>query len=180
MLVIKFKLFSMEQHKLIITFFQLATSQKIDADLGPLIEPEPVTFSFDTFGWKVFFCSVLISIVLLTTFNLVRYVKNKYRRIAVKKLRSIIGEQNASNSQKLVIVNTLLKRVAIQVYGRKEVARLFGEDWMAFLESKCSKTSFIQHHTIFKNATFELNEISDFDLETVLLTTKKWIKYHAR
>ena len=41
-------------------------------------------------------------------------------------------------------VNIVLKRVALAVFPRTEVAPLFGEDWAVFLDASCRRTSFAE------------------------------------
>ena len=41
-------------------------------------------------------------------------------------------------------VNVILKRVALAVFPRPQVAPLYDDDWVAFLNGSCSSTSFTQ------------------------------------
>lgn len=149
-------------------------------DLGPILEPAPIKFSFDTPGW--YFLGFLILLILL--FTTVRWIKqyraNVYRREAIKSLDqlSLNSSDHGSGSQ-LIDLLIILKRVALQTYGRKEVAALYGKPWLLFLESKARNTSFSKFQLIIAKATYEDIPIDIKDLNELKNLSKKWIRNHA-
>lgn len=84
-------------------------------------------------GWWVLMLLVLILLLLLA--KVIRRKLKDPRRAALQELRSI--EQNYSehqnNQQLLIDCNSLLKRLALTLYPRAQVAPLSGKEWLDFL-----------------------------------------------
>ena len=139
-------------------------------DLGPLYEPEAVSFSFQSPGWY-FLAGTLL---LLAAYFLVKwirsYLKNAYRREALKNLSTI-----SSLSDTLV----LLKIVAIQTFGRESVAPLYGDEWLDFLEEKGKETPFRLYSSSISVALYEHGKMEEKQLEKIIGLSKTWIKTHA-
>ena len=62
-----------------------------------------------------------------------RWADNAYRRAGL----SLLGEARTTRD-----VNIVLKRVALAVFPRPEVAPLYGDEWAAFLENSCRSVRF--------------------------------------
>lgn len=151
-----------------------------DQDLGPILEPDPVKFSFDTPGWYAVGILVLLICYYLTFRLIKRYRQNAYRRQALKELTQI-NPSNSNNQLNLQLSELLviLKMVALKAYGRKNVATLYGKPWLLFLESKAKNTPFSKYEgiisrTIYENAKPDIKELSE--LKNL---SKKWIQTHA-
>lgn len=170
--------------KLLVTFL-MAASEWIDqdpemnlADLGPLQEPDPVAFHFDTIGWKILFACLVIFLGVLLFRQLRAYRQRAYRRDA---LRTLNGFQLGSQTAQAIILNAsvLLKTVAIKSYGRTNVASLYGKEWLEFLDSKLSQKEFANKQALFQQAVYTQHSISDEELRDFLQSTKKWIHGHS-
>jgi len=148
--------------------------------LEPLQEPDAVTFTFETIGWPILGFLILILIYFMLYKWLKHYKHNAYRRDAIKEILMLENQfQKEQNSIQLNKTLVLLKLVAITTFGRKQVAHLYGNDWLKYLDSKANNISFIKYNETIFNA---LNESKKNDLknsETVFKLTKKWIKTHA-
>lgn len=164
-------------HKLLLFSFQ---ENDFIEDLGPLLEPNAVSFSFDTLGWKVSLVCVIAVMLSIVFFQMRLYFKNKYRRMAIYDLLLRIESPNLENYHKVNYANLILKKVAIQVYGREKVAKMFGEQWLQYLDSKCEKSELSELKIVFENSSYNLKQISDSEFDLVLERTKKWIHQHAR
>lgn len=142
-------------------------------DLGGIYEAEPVGFSFDTLAWKI--TGVILLLILSVLFYKItnKYLKNAYRRKAVKYL----AEQSKSNDilNKTLIV---LKSVAIKTYGRENVSQLSGLSWLEFLESKTKGIDFSGFEYLIVQNTYKNEAVSADDSEKFLQTSIKWIKTH--
>ena len=114
-----------------------------DQDLGPIWEPDPVKFSFETPGWYVVGILIFLTCCYLILRRIRHYRQNAYRREAIKELTQI-NQSNSNNELHLQLSELLviLKMVAFKAYGRKNVATLYGKPWLLFLESKAKNTSF--------------------------------------
>jgi len=157
-----------------------AQEQEGSLDLGPLYEPDPVTFSFNAPGWY-FLLLVLVAFVLFFGYQSIRkYIKNAYRRAALKYLRTIRSRfEELQDGACLNDVIILLKQVAIRTFGRDEVAELHGENWLVFLESKCKRVSFIHFQELISKSLYQEQLITKSEFSDLYEVSKKWIRYHA-
>ncbi len=149
-------------------------------DLGPLYEPDALRFSFETPGWYLLGCVLSLLAVLLFFEWLKRYRKNAYRREALRNLRII---EDKSHEQKDVLclndVLLLLKWVAIKAFGRQQVAQLYGNDWLEFLESKGRNTPFTHYKQHIVNTLYDSITVDMKEKKELMELSKKWIKTHA-
>lgn len=88
--------------------------------------PVPVSMAPQTVGWAV----LGVIMVLVLGFGIWRYVRhfraNAYRRAAIAEL-SRAGDDPGRIAE-------VLRRTALEGFGRRQVAALSGPDWVAFLE----------------------------------------------
>jgi len=142
-------------------------TESFDLEHMKIQEPTPISFSFDTIGWKIL-ALIAILVLFFVLYKLVsNYRRNKYRRDAVKLL------QSASSLDQGLIV---LKKVAMQVYGREQVAALYGAPYWNFLDDKLNAP-------IWEDKIHDLNQAvhgnSTLKLEIVKPLIIKWINRHA-
>ena len=96
--------------------------------LHDLAMPEPVSWLPQTDGWWVLLAwaaAVLLFLILKWRADRRR---NRYRREALNRLRDLVNADESAAQ-----VAELVKRTALTVYPRSEVAGLYGEAWGAFL-----------------------------------------------
>lgn len=147
-------------------------------DIGPILEPDPVLFTFETIGWKIVGIVLLIVAIVLFYKWLKLYQKNKYRREAVQKLK-LIETQKAESQYKINQLNIILKQVAIITFGREKVAQLYGNDWFVFLDSKNKKSEFAKYSVNFSDAIYNDKEVDETTLKSIYKITKTWINEHS-
>ena len=162
------------------TLIQETNSAAENQDLGPILEPEPIKFSFDTPGWYILGILVLVAILVLTIRWIKHYRKNAYRRSAIKKLNLI----NPSTSkielgQQFLELLVILKLAALKAYGRKDVATLYGKPWLIFLETKGKNTPFSSFESTVSKAIYENTSPNAKELNEFKNLSKKWIQTHA-
>ena len=159
---------------------QETTSSQEQQELGPILEPDPIQFSFDTPGWYILGFLIFLAIILLSIRWIKQYKNNTYRREAIKELNQINPSGSANElgpqlSQLLVI----LKMVALKAYGRENVATLDGKPWLVFLESKAKNTPFSKFETIISNSIYKNLTPEAKDLNELKNVSIKWIQTHA-
>ncbi len=160
---------------------QVEDGTNLQVDLGPLLEPNPVMFSFDTTGWKVFFTILFAFLVGAVVFQMKRYYKNAYRRSAIKRLFALEHQFTIAQNREFVnACNLLLKQLAISVYGRFNVGTLTGRDWVMFLDDKSEKTDFSGLDVLFYRTAVTNEPILTAQRKSIAIETKKWILTHAR
>lgn len=155
-------------------------SQEEIIDLGPLIESPRVSFQFETPGWYMLAAIVAVVVVVFIIVGIRKYLKNAYRREAIRLLGAV--EIRFREKQDVTCVNDvmiLLKQVSLQTFSRGEVADLHGAKWLAFLDSKCKHASFVEFEPSISNALYK-NEIGQSeDVLGVFKQSLNWIKHHA-
>ncbi|MDX2431314.1 MAG: DUF4381 domain-containing protein [Bacteroides sp.] len=149
-------------------------------ELGPLYEPEAVGFSFLSPGWYIL-AALLLLFALYSSIKWLRmYIKNAYRREALKSLLSIeagLGQEEETTSLRSTLV--LLKNVAINTFGRENVAALYGRDWLIFLEEKGSETPFQEYSPSISAALYRSEKPETEQVREIISLSKRWIKTHA-
>ena len=149
-------------------------------DLGPLYEPDAVRFSFETPGWYVLGIILLLVATFLFFSWLKLYRKNGYRREALKTIARI--EQNFQNQNEANQLNdtlVLLKLVAMETFGRQQVAQLYGDDWLEFLESKGKNTPFTDYKQPIINTLYDTIPGDPKETKALMELSKQWISTHA-
>ena len=152
----------------------------MNIDLGPLYEPDAVRFSFETPGWYLVGGVLLLFAVLLFFKWLKHYRKNGYRREALKTIAKI--EHNSLNQNEANQLNdvwVLLKLVAIEAFGRQQVAQLYGDVWLEFLESKGKNTPFTYYKQHIANTLYEPIAVDLKETRVLIELSKQWISTHA-
>lgn len=149
-------------------------------DIGTLIEPAPVQFSWHEPGWYVLGGLLVLTLIMLLLMIYRHWRKNRYRRDALSWLSA--REASLINTQPDLLVydsTMLLKRIVMTRYGRKH-ATIRDNDFIAFLNSACKTTLFAEQDALWLHKVLYASgagttpaEVSDF-----LNKTRKWIKLH--
>lgn len=137
--------------------------------INGLIEPDQITYSYNTFGWKMLLVTIFFAIIIGLFLWVRSFFRNAYRRKALKEIK-----------QTTMLIHNLstLKQVALAVYGRKNVAGLHGKEWVAFLDEHCKESSFQRvSNTIEQVIDGGASELDELLLKEQII---KWIKYHVR
>ena len=118
-----------------------------NADLDRLQEiaaPEAVALTPQTIGWTV------LGVLLLATVGLYawrfgrRWWRNRYRRAALRELRPLRKQiaDPGTRAEGLLALARLLKRAALRLFPRQDVAALTGQSWLDFLDNSAQMTGF--------------------------------------
>jgi hypothetical protein len=138
-----------------------------------LVVPDPVSYMPETIGWWVFCLWILATTTLVCVHRIIRYRRGRYRREALSMLDEI--EKTRAWDGQAAEIATLVKRVALAAYDRKNVADLYGERWAAFLiESSNGDLLVAEGADLIARAAYAN------DLNPLLLyePVKRWIVCH--
>jgi hypothetical protein len=111
--------------------------------------------------WVVLVMVVLAGLMLILIIREVRR-RGAYRRAGLKLLDQADTVHDVSVS---------IKRVALAVFSRREVASLYGEEWVSFLNRTCPGCDFGQL------SRSELGGQAGMDL---FKQARRWVKHHRR
>ncbi|RKF38319.1 DUF4381 domain-containing protein [Paraburkholderia fungorum] len=158
--------------------------------LKPLQElplPETVSYAPHTIGW-VFVAVLLVAAlgVALWLF-LRRREKQRYRRVALSELASIeasLASAHADREQRahaLAAIPRLIKRTALAVAPREQVAALTGGEWLAFLQRTHGRFD-AGSGVLLELASYAPPEvvaaISEGDAAALIGHARDWIEHH--
>jgi hypothetical protein len=135
-------------------------------------------------GWHVLAGLLLIFLCWFVYKSVTNWKANRYRRSALSELEALSeGIQNpAGRNSSLRKIPALLKRTALAVYPRNEVAMLTGEDWFQFLNSTVKKQPFTEHTFNTLNhisyTTGDLNDVNGEAANALLDACRQWLKHH--
>lgn len=136
--------------------------------------PEAISWLPQTYGWLV----LLMALAGFMGYRLYRayrlYLANAYRREALAYLEKI------SSQQRWAQLPTLLKKVALQGYGRSEVASLSGPRWEQWLDSVCPSCDFrITCPGLLAQIAYQdCQSLSEPEAQQLLAQTSLWIRGH--
>lgn len=139
--------------------------------------PEPVSWWPPAPGWWLAGFISLAALIALFYFLRRWRVKNRYRKVALKILSQLDVQDNELTS--LEAISELLRRVAIQTFGREKVAALAGEAWLAFLDKTGRTTDFSKGPGRVLGSDLYRPSV-EADVEQVQLIARKWIKEHRQ
>lgn len=132
--------------------------------LNKIIEPEAVSFWPPQPGWYL----VLAGLIALCIFAIIKWKKHRKKTQYKRDAMHAIEHLSYRNAEDVHALNKVLKYVAITTYGRREVADLYGNKWLAFL----SKT---QVKTDFSHAPYAIIGIGPFDSDQAEnLSSDQW------
>jgi len=143
-----------------------------ELETAQLSEPEAVQFSFETIGWKILGIVLLITILILIVLAIRAYIKNRYRRDAVKKIEN-------QNNIPLVEIFKILKLTSIRVYGRSISGSLYGQDWLTFLERTGKKVQMVKFEKPISDSIYKDEMPEERIKKEIIDNSIRWIKTHA-
>ncbi len=103
--------------------------------------PETVGMWPPAIGWWLLLI-VLPLLFLVAWWLFKRITKTTLTKEALKILNQIKNDPNSDQKQKLQQLSSWLRRIAISLASRKEVASLSGQDWLAYLDQSIEGTPF--------------------------------------
>ena len=120
-------------------------------------------------GWYWLFGVVTVVLCLWAWKSYQRWKANAYRREAIV----LMETSNPSPYQ----IFKILKRVALMSFGREQVARLAGEEWIRFLQNTSSGVD-LNALKQLNGALYASDGKHANSNELALVAAKQWIKCH--
>jgi hypothetical protein len=139
--------------------------------LHDLVLPPPVPWWPPTLGWVIVLTALVLVVLALLLKAIIAWQANRYRREALHLLDD--------PATKPAEWSALLKRTALAVWPRDEVADLTGREWLAFLDRTAGMTA-------FSTGAGKTIESIAFDPKAGEITgdlkaeVRKWILHHRK
>jgi hypothetical protein len=136
--------------------------------LEPISEPPIVSLWPQTEAWVWIGLAVFGFAAWLLRLVLLRHRANAYRRAALREI--------AAARENPAVLAEILRRTALAAFPRAEVAGLYGEEWLAFLDRTADGTGFREGPgRAFAHAAYR-----EQTLETTWLATlaTRWVRRH--
>lgn len=107
---------------------------------------------------------------------------NRYRGAALTALAEIERLWGQGDPNGLSCIPVLLKRTAMQAFGRRGIAELTGDVWLTFLDQTGQTTDFTQGpgRVISTLAYQKSDACSDEQALEIMLAARHWIKGHKK
>ncbi len=139
-----------------------------------LVDPETVAWTAQTVGWLVVALWLGAVVLLVAVRARLSWRRNRYRRAALAELIAIQtrAREGLTTAEPLAV---LLKRTALAVYPREDVAHLYGAEWAEFLRTSCRRDRLVAK-SADELATAAYRR--DVDVAVLIGPARRWIKVH--
>lgn len=146
--------------------------------------PEAISWWPPAIGWWLL--AALLPVLILLAYRFYKRlnrnnVVKKALKIARKHLAIIEGDPNMSSMQKLCELSILVRRVAISVAPRSEVAGLTGSAWLAFLDNGLKDAPFSEGvGRLLVDAPYRKTPPTEPEISDLINLCRDWLKNCAR
>jgi Domain of unknown function (DUF4381) len=153
--------------------------------LADIVLPSPVSFVPRTLGWYLVLALFLALVAAAVLHFRRRRAANLYRRQALAELEAIVvrlGEKGG-RQELAARLPELLKRVALHVEPRAEVASLVEDDWLALLDGMHRGEAFregpgqILPRLAYGSHAFVFS-VPRADIDALVRLSREWIRKH--
>lgn len=149
--------------------------------------PDAVSYVPQTIGWAIVALVLLVVLGMAIRLGWRRREKQRYRRDALAELASIqasLASAQTGHEQRataLAAIPRLIKRTALAVAPREQVAALTGGEWLAFLQRTHGRFD-ARSGALLALASYAPAEvvaaISDSDAAALIGHARDWIERH--
>jgi hypothetical protein len=152
-------------------------------NLNDIVLPSPVAWWPPAPGWYVLSALVLVALLVVGVLQWRRWRDNRYRREALAELSSIRASASTGYLER---VPELLKRAALSVWPREEVAALTGPDWHRFLDRTagldrfCSGAGETLDQLAYSDSGSAAKALDARQSSALLDASELWLKKHKR
>jgi hypothetical protein len=141
--------------------------------------PEAISWWPLAMGWWLAFVLILGFLSVAIWYWRKKSTARRPLREALNQLQNIEHDyhQNQSIEDLICQLSSLLRVVAITLYGRDEIARMNGQQWLQFLDSKLAKPEFLEGDgQIFGEGPYQAKITGDCNAKLLIQLTRNWIQ----
>ena len=157
------------------------------ANLHDIVSAQPVPWWPLAPGWYLLAATLLVTLILGFRHWLCRRRNNAYRRAALAQLEHLESQLqvNGQRHASLRALPELVKRTALCVWPRQEIAALSGEEWLAWLGCSWSRKDFSEGAgrllpQLAYADTKSLTALSAAEVNALVELIRNWIREHRR
>jgi hypothetical protein len=142
--------------------------------------PEAVGWWPPAIGWWLL--AVLIPLLIVFLYWFYKHLTHKTAINTAKKNFAVIKENPAlDNNQKLRGLSMLVRRVAISVNPRAEVASLTGRQWLAFLDKSVTGAPFSEGcGQLLAEAPYRNTSPTELEIAQLISLCEDWLKAQTK
>ncbi len=145
-------------------------------DLKDIHLPETISWWPPALGWWIL--AVLIPLLILM---LVKIYQHLTRKTAIKTAKKILAnlkqDSSKDNFQKLRELSVLLRRVAISVSPKRDVAGLTGRAWLDFLDSSLKDSPFAEGiGACLASEPYRKTPLTEIEITQLISLCEVWLK----
>jgi hypothetical protein len=135
-------------------------------------------------GWYLLCALLLIALAWIGYRSIRRWIENGYRRAALHELQLLVQDVQKPEKRNTGLrqLPVLLKRTALSVYPREQVASLSGDDWYDYLNSQTDSPAFTQpDRSLLNSISYSTGDLNDVDSQAeaaLIEAIKFWLKHH--
>lgn len=149
--------------------------QPTQLPLKDLHLPDAIGWFPPAFGWWLLV--VLIPLLLMFLYWCYQRLTRKTSLKTAKRLLNTIKNSTSNNSEKLVELSALLRRVAISVTPRAQTASLTGQAWLTFLDSSLNDAPFTKGAgRCLADAPYRKSPPSEQEIFQLISLCEDWLK----
>ena len=124
--------------------------------------------------WLVAFIMLALVISLLILFKRYRK-KTLLLKVGLEPLDQLVADQSLSAQDWLNELSILLRRIAINVNGRSDIAGLVGNDWLAYLDGSGNTREFSEGSgQVLAKQPYQ--PVVEYDREAIATLSRSWVK----
>jgi hypothetical protein len=137
--------------------------------LHDFYQPPPPSWMPQTAGWYALLALFCIFAMWLLARVVTRWLSNRYRREALQQLQSAHATQ----------FSALLKRTAMAVWPREDVASLSGEEWLKFLSASSGLDEFNSNPgNLIEHIAIAEQPLTAADEQRLRQLASEWVRTH--
>lgn len=131
-------------------------------------------------GWWLLV--ILIPLLILLLIKLIRHITRSTAIKSAKRILSQIKQDSTKNElEKLKEISILLRRVAVSVAPRANIAGLTGQPWLDFLDQGMKDKPFTQGiGQCLINTPYQNNTSLNVDINQLISLCQQWLKVQAK
>lgn len=153
--------------------------QETELALKDIHLPDAISWWPPAIGWWLLV--LLIPALIGFSYWLYKRLTRKTAlKTAKKTLAAIKLNAELDNTQKLRELSILLRRVAVSLAPRTEVASLTGHSWLAFLDQSLSGAPFSQGGQVLITAPYRNAAPSDQEITILFSLSEEWLKVQTK